>query len=58
MSVSSSAKPEISSTESREMASRSCSGARATAPVSPVSYVLSPVRPDAYDPLASVGSVA
>ena len=37
MSVSSSASPEISSTESSEMASRSCSGARATAPVSPVS---------------------
>ena len=37
INVSSSANPEISSTESREMASRSCSGARATAPVSPVS---------------------
>ena len=37
INVSSSAKPEISSTDRREIASRSWSGARATAPVSPVS---------------------
>ena len=37
INVSSSASPEISSTDKRDIASRSCSGARATAPVSPVS---------------------